>query len=78
MRWNTSFFSPWLFSSNAASAGESVRELKAEMTVEKAMVSANCLKNMPVNPLTNASGTKTADSVSAIAMMGSETSLIAL
>ena len=28
----------WLFSSSAARAGDRVRELKAEMTVEKAMV----------------------------------------
>ena len=76
--WNQSFFAPWPLSSSAASAGESVSELKAEMTVENAMVSANCLKNMPVRPLTNASGTKTAESVSAMAMIGSDTSLIAL
>jgi hypothetical protein len=42
------------------------------------MVSANCLKNWPVRPLTKASGTKTAESVNAMAMIGSETSLIAL
>jgi hypothetical protein len=30
------------FSSNAASAGDSVSELMAEITVEIAMVSANC------------------------------------
>ena len=32
-----------VLSSNAASAGESVSELIAEITVEMAMVSANCL-----------------------------------
>ena len=32
---------PWGFSSTAASAGERVSELKAEITVEMAIVSAN-------------------------------------
>jgi hypothetical protein len=36
-------FAPCGFSSSAARAGDSVSELKAEMTVEIAMVSANCL-----------------------------------
>ena len=47
-------------SSRAASAGLSVSELNAEMTVETAMVSANCRKNWPVMPLMNAHGTNTA------------------
>jgi len=33
---------PWGLSSTAASAGERVSELNAEITVEMAMVSANC------------------------------------
>ena len=33
----------WSFSSMAARAGDSVSELMAEITVEMAMVSANCL-----------------------------------
>lgn len=38
-----SFFAPCGFNSRAASAGESVSELMAEITVEMAMVTANCL-----------------------------------
>ena len=38
-----SFFAPCGFSSSAARAGDSVSELKAEITVEIAMVNANCL-----------------------------------
>ena len=33
----------WLRSSTAASAGDRVSELKVEITVEMAMVMANCL-----------------------------------
>ena len=47
-------------SRSAASAGLSVSELNAEMTVETAIVSANCRKNWPVMPLMNAHGTNTA------------------
>ncbi len=42
-RVSQSFGSSWPFSSNAASAGESVSELNAEITVEMAMFIANCL-----------------------------------
>ncbi|MNY66717.1 hypothetical protein D3C86_2041890 [compost metagenome] len=38
-----SFGAPWPLSSTAANAGDRVRELKAEITVEMAMVNANCL-----------------------------------
>src|SRR4051812_25177261 len=41
-------------SSLAASAGLSVSELKAEMTVDTEMVNANCRKNCPVMPVMNA------------------------
>ena len=34
---------PWGLSSTAASAGDNVSELNAEMMVDTAMVSANCL-----------------------------------
>ncbi len=37
-------------SSSAASAGLSVSELNAEITVETAIVSANCRKNCPTIP----------------------------
>ncbi len=40
-RVSTSFGAPCAFSSSAASAGESVSELIAEITVEIAIVSAN-------------------------------------
>ena len=42
MRVSRSGFAPCGFSSTAARAGESVRELNAEITVEMAIVSANC------------------------------------
>ncbi|MNN91447.1 hypothetical protein D3C81_2095650 [compost metagenome] len=38
-----SFGASWPLSNTAASAGDRVRELKAEITVEIAMVRANCL-----------------------------------
>ena len=46
----------------AARAGLSVSELKAEITVETAMVTANWRKNCPVMPPRNAHGTNTANS----------------
>src|SRR3546814_8800083 len=54
------------FRSSAASAGDNVSELKAEITVEMAIVMANCLKNWPLRPVMNAMGTNTATSVSEI------------
>ena len=57
----------------AASAGLSVSELNAEITVETAMVSANCRKNCPVTPLMNAHGMNTALSTSPTAMTGPDT-----
>ena len=62
----------------AARAGLSVSELKAEMTVETAIVTANCRKNWPVMPLMNAQGTNTAQSTRATATTGPVTSSIAL
>src|ERR1017187_3717726 len=44
----------------ADSAGESVSALKAEMAIENAMVSENCLYRMPVVPGKNETGTNTA------------------
>jgi hypothetical protein len=41
-RWNRSGASPCGFSSKAASAGDSVNEFTAEITVLIAMVNANC------------------------------------
>src|SRR3546814_20377881 len=38
-------------SSRADSAGDRVRELNAEITVEMAIVMANCLENWPDNPV---------------------------
>ena len=61
-----------------ASAGLSVSELKAEMTVETAMVTANWRKNWPLIPPRNAAGMKTANSTSPTAMTGPVTSSMAL
>jgi hypothetical protein len=47
------------------------------MTVEMAMVMANCLKNCPVRLFMKASGTNTATRVAAIATMGPLTSRMA-
>ena len=52
--------------------------MKAEKTVETAIVTANCRKNCPVIPLMNAQGTNTAQSTSATAITGPVTSSIAL
>src|SRR6202166_2958957 len=68
---------PWCgFSSTAASAGLKVSETKQEITVEAAMVVANCLKKRPEMPEMKADGTKTAHRVSAMAMSAVDTSLI--
>ena len=45
--------------------------------MEKAMVSANCRKRMPVVPGKNATGTNTATNTSEVAMTAPATSLIA-
>ncbi len=58
--------------------GVIVRALIAEITVEAAMVTANCLKKRPVMPLMNAHGTKTAHKTSVIARIGPLISSIAL
>ena len=62
----------------AARAGLSVSELKAEITVETAMVTANWRKNWPVMPPRKAQGTNTAQSTRATAITGPVTSSIAL
>src|SRR6202022_4135469 len=68
---------PWCgFRRTAASAGLKVSETKQEITVEAAMVVANCLKNRPEMPEMKADGTKTAHRVSAMAMSAVDTSLI--
>src|SRR3984957_12463836 len=58
--------SPWAscgFSRTAVSAGLKVSETKHEITVEAAMVVANCVKKRPEMPEMNADGTKTAHKV---------------
>ena len=60
----------------AHSAGLSVSETKQEITVEAAIVTANCLKNRPEIPEMNADGTNTAHSVSAIEISALPTSSI--
>ncbi len=64
-------------SSRAANAGLSVRALNAERITEMAMVTANCWYSRPVMPGTNAVGTKTAESTSAMPISGPEISSIA-
>ena len=63
---------------HAASAGLSVSELNAEITVETAIVRANWRKNWPVMPLMKAQGTNTAQSTRPTAITGPVTSSIAL
>src|SRR5437879_13371092 len=58
IRWNESFSAPRGLRSSAARAGESVSELRAEIAVETAMVSANWRKKVPVMPAMNAVGLK--------------------
>ena len=55
-----------------------MRETKHEITVEAAIVSANCLKNSPEMPEMKADGTKTAHRVSAMAISAVDTSSIVL
>ena len=54
-------------------AGLRVSELKAEITVETAMVRANWRKNWPMMPLMNAHGMNTAASTRPMAMTGPDT-----
>ena len=56
-----------------ANAGLSVKELNADMTVEMAIVIANCRKNCPTMPEMNAQGTNTADSTRPTAITGPAT-----
>ena len=56
----------------------SVSALKAEIAIEKAMVSANCWYSRPVAPGKKATGTNTVNSTSAVAMTAPVTSLIAV
>src|SRR5580704_11524867 len=65
-------------SSNADNDGVKVSELKAEIAMEKAIVSENCLYSSPVVPGKNATGTKTATSTSDVATTAPVTSPMAL
>ena len=65
-------------SSSAASAGLSVSALKAEISTDTAIVTANCWYSRPVMPGMNAVGMNTAARMRAIATTGPETSSIAL
>jgi hypothetical protein len=64
------------FRRTALSAGLRVSETKQEITVEAAMVVANCVKKRPEIPEMKADGRNTAHSVSAMAMSAVETSSI--
>src|SRR6202034_4258720 len=64
------------FRRTAQRAGLRVRETKHEITVEAAMVVANCLKNSPEIPEIKADGINTAHSVKAMAISAVDTSVI--
>jgi hypothetical protein len=61
----------------AASAGDKVSALNAEISTEMAMVSANCLFRLPWMPPMKATGMKTAARISAMLTTGPDTSSIA-
>jgi hypothetical protein len=65
-------------SRRAARAGLRESALKAEMSTETAMVTANCWYIRPVMPGMNAVGMKTADRMRAMATTGPDTCSIAL
>src|SRR5215467_2984805 len=68
----------WSLKSTAQRVGLSVRETKHEMTVDAAIVTANCRKKSPDIPERKAEGTKTAHNVSAIEINAPPTSSIVL
>src|SRR5467141_1395247 len=68
----------WSLKSTAQRAGLKVSETKHEMTVDAAIVTANCRKKSPEIPERNADGTKTAHNVSAIEISAPPTSSIVL
>ncbi len=70
--------SPSVLNSNTAREGVIVMALRAEMTVDTEIVTANCRKNNPVMPPMKAHGTNTAHSTRATAMIGPVTSSIAM
>src|ERR1035441_9455623 len=61
----------------AASAGESVSALNAEIAIEKAIVSENCLYRIPVVPGNKLTGTNTDISTSDVAITALVTSAMA-
>src|SRR5437016_806282 len=68
----------WPLKSTAQRAGLRVRETKHEMTVDAAIVTANCRKKSPDIPERKADGTKTAHNVSAIEISAPPTSSMVL
>ena len=62
----------------AVNAGLKVNELYAEISVDTAIVRANCRKNWPVMPVIKAHGTNTALSTSPTAITGPDTCSMAL
>src|SRR6267154_2642294 len=68
----------WSLNSTAHRAGLRVSETKHEMTVDAAIVTANCRKKSPDIPERKADGTKTAHNVSAIEISAPPTSSIVL
>ena len=65
-------------SSSAVNAGLSVSELNVEISIDTAIVKANCRKNWPMMPVMNAHGTNTALSTKPTAITGPETCSMAL
>ena len=63
---------------SAHNAGVSVKATSAEISTDTAIVTENCLYITPVMPPRNAIGRNTADSTSATATTGPDTSCIAL
>ncbi len=62
-----------LFNNSAHNAGLRVNELKVEIIVLTATVSANCRKNAPTIPEMNAHGMNTAANTTPTAMIGPDT-----
>jgi hypothetical protein len=61
----------------AESAGARLSARNADRSTEIAMVSANCWYTRPVRPPSSATGTNTAERMSAIAITGPDTSFMA-
>ena len=68
---------PLGLSKTAHRAGDKVKALKAEISIDMAIVTANCLNSVPVIPSSKREGRNTAASTKAMAITGPETSCMA-